>query len=95
MFISRAITRSLTLPLRYFVSSRILDPMISKKEKKHAYLRLVKPQGDMSDTLTIVGLSNNEILGLWESLRKETEVVLSSENIGFVLFQFDRLGVLT
>ena len=59
MFISRALARSLTLPLRFCISSRILDPMITKKEKKHAYLKIVRPKGDMSDTLEIVGLSNN------------------------------------
>ena len=95
MFITRAIAKTLTLSLRFGLKSRILDQKLTKKERKIAYLKNVKPLGDMSDTLHIVGVTEAEILGLWESFRKETEIVLSSENIGFVLYQFDRIGLLS
>ena len=98
MFISRAIRRSLLDSIRCpcsFRTEQIFDYRLSKKDKKLGFTKPVRPYGDFSDTLTIHGVTRAEIFGLFQSFKKETEIVLSSENIGFVLYQFDKEGLLT
>lgn len=51
MFIARAVQRSMLNNIRYFLRERIPDNKLTKKEKKLAYFKPIRPLGNFGDTL--------------------------------------------